>query len=148
MPELKNKKQERFAQEWIKDCNNTHAAIRAGYSPKSARVQGQKLRIKPDIKARIDELMSELQSETIADATEVLQYLTAMMRGEITEEVIIGDFDATRIETKQATPKDRNKAAELLAKRYSLLSDRREADEEALAKLDKILTGLDHAAER
>lgn len=153
MPELKNKKQERFAQEWIKDCNNTHAAIRAGYSPKSARVQGQKLRIKPDIKARIDELMAKLKDETIADATEVLQFLTSMMRGEVPEEIVVvegcGDgISQARSVWKQATAKERTKAAELLAKRYNLLSEKQEADRDAIAKLDKILEGLDCAAER
>lgn len=129
MPELKNKKQERFAQEWIKDCNNTHAAIRAGYSPKSARVQGQKLRIKPDIKARIDELMAKLKDETIADATEVLQFLTSVLRGESRSSVLafVGEGVQCVVE-KPPDEREKLKAAELLGKRYALFTEKIEGD--------------------
>lgn len=69
--------------------------------------------------------------DLIATQDEVLTYLTACMRGEIQEEramtknlpgVAAGQV-IKRIKT-QVTPKDRNKAAELLAKRYGLLNDR------------------------
>lgn len=37
---------------------------------------------KPDLRAYIDERLAELKNEQIADAQEVLEYLTAVMRGE------------------------------------------------------------------
>lgn len=129
IPALTNKKQERFCQEWIKDCNNTQAAIRAGYSPKTARAQGQKLRTKLDIKNRIDELMRDLQSETIADAEEVLRYLTSMMRGEHTEQTLqLAGDGVQQISEIKVAARERLKAAELLGKRYALFTEKIEGD--------------------
>jgi len=53
-------KQEQFCLEYLKDFNATQAAIRAGYSPKTAVVTGHENLRKPDIKKKIDQLMSEL----------------------------------------------------------------------------------------
>ncbi len=50
-----NEKRMRFADEYLIDLNSTQAAIRAGYSKKSARVQGSKLLTYPDVQARIIE---------------------------------------------------------------------------------------------
>ena len=75
MPELKNKKYELFCLEIASGQNNTQAAINAGYSPKSARKTGNRLRTNADIEAHIDELMAQLASEKVADAREVLEYL-------------------------------------------------------------------------
>lgn len=146
MPALTIAKQEKFCREWIKDGNGKQAAIRAGYSPKSATEQGSRLLSYANVQNRIAELMSKMESKDIADAKEVMQFLTSMMRGEIKEEVIVGNYDATRTVEKQAPAKERNKAAELLAKRYGLLSDKQEANDEALSKLDQMLKGIDNAA--
>ena len=59
--------------------------------------------------------MKTLQSKRIADADEVLQYLTGVMRGEIKDQF---DMDASI--------QDRNRAAELLGKRYRLFVDKQE----------------------
>ncbi|HHL0777610.1 TPA: terminase small subunit, partial [Streptococcus agalactiae] len=48
-------KQKRFADEYIISANATAAAIKAGYSKKTARSIGQENLTKPDIKAYIDE---------------------------------------------------------------------------------------------
>lgn len=60
MAELKNKKHERFAQEYLVDYNATAAAIRTGYSKRSARSTGSELLTKPDILARVHELQKEI----------------------------------------------------------------------------------------
>ena len=79
--------------------------------------------------------MKELEDAQIAEAREVLIYLTSAMRGEIKEEVVVveggGDgCSAARIIEKQIGANDRIKAAVQLAKRYGL--DRPEdADGEA-----------------
>jgi phage terminase small subunit len=53
-------KQERFCQEYLIDFNATQAAIRAGYSKKTARPTGAENMTKHDIKARIDKRLKEL----------------------------------------------------------------------------------------
>ena len=63
-------KQERFAQEYLIDLNATQAAVRAGYSKKTAGVIGGENLKKPDIAAAIAEARAEISREfaiTIAD---------------------------------------------------------------------------------
>ncbi len=76
-----------------------------------------------EVHARIDELMADLQQEKIADAEEVLRYLTSVIRGEATEEVAVGTPIGTEIITKHIGGREQVKAAELLAKRYGLLTE-------------------------
>ena len=116
-------RQELFCLEYIKDGNATQAAIRAGYKPKYAGTNADKLLKNPNIRARIDELMAEVQQEKIADAEEVLRYLTSVIRGEATEEVAVGTPIGTEIITKHIGGREQVKAAELLAKRYGLLTE-------------------------
>ena len=52
-------KQQRFADEYLIDLNATQAAIRAGYSPKSAEQQGSRLLRNAKVRAYIDERMAE-----------------------------------------------------------------------------------------
>lgn len=118
-----NARQELFCLEYIKDGNATQAAIRAGYSSKKANTTGARLWANMGIRARIDELMAEVQQEKIADAEEVLRYLTGVMRGEITEEVAVGTPVGPKIITKRIGGREQVKAAELLAKRYGLLTE-------------------------
>mgnify|MGYP002588708088 FL=1 len=116
-------RQELFCLEYIKDGNATQAAIRAGYSEKTAGSISTRLLQKVNIRARIDELMAEMQQEKIADAEEVLRYLTSVIRGEATEEVAVGTPIGTEIITKHIGGRKQVKAAELLAKRYGLLTE-------------------------
>ena len=122
-------RQKRFVDYYIKSGNATEAARKAGY--KNPVKIGSENLTKLDIRKAIDDRLAEMQSERIADAEEVLTYLTAAMRGEITEEVIVveglgnGESSA-RVETKQLSAATRTKAAELLAKRYGLLVDKKE----------------------
>ena len=124
-----NNRQKAFISEYIKDKNATQAAIRAGYSEKTAYSQGQRLLKKAEIKSAIDDLFEKVRDENIAEAKEVEEFLSLMMRGEIEEEIIVvegcgdGCSDA-RIMKKQAAAKDRLKAAELLGKRYSIFTDK------------------------
>ena len=67
--------------------------------------------------------MAEVQQEKIADAEEVLRYLTSVIRGEATEEVAVGTPIGTEIITKHIGGREQVKAAELLAKRYGLLTE-------------------------
>lgn len=126
-------KQKAFADYYIETGNATEAAIKAGYSKKTAKEVGYENLTKPHLKAYIDERMSEIESKRIAKAEEVLQYLTRVLRGEETEQVVVtentGDFTSeARLIDKELSAKDRIKAAELLGKRYRLFIDKVEAD--------------------
>lgn len=120
-------KQKKFADEYIISGNATIAAIKAGYSEKTAGQTGAENLKKPYIKSYIEERLAELNSEKIADQEEILQYLTSVMRGEYREQTLIGmgqGFqEATYIDVGA---KDRIKAAELLGKRYSMWTDKQE----------------------
>ena len=121
-------KQQRFCDEYLIDLNATQAAIRSGYSKKTARKIGQENLTKPDIKEYIDKRMEEKEKSLIADQDEVLRYLTSVLRGESqsTEIVVEGCGDGiseARTIQKEPSEKDRLKAAELLGKRYGLYKD-------------------------
>ncbi len=80
-------KQQRFVDEYIISGNATQAAIKAGYSKKTAKQSGAENLAKPYLKAAIEKRNAEIQSEKTADMTEVMEYLTSVMRGEQTESV-------------------------------------------------------------
>lgn len=119
-----NAKQKRFCDEYLINCNATQAAIRAGYSPKTAKQIGQENLTKPDLKKYIDEQLEQIHSEKTADAQEVLEYLTAVMRGEHTEQVLklIGEGVQT-VTDIDVSARERLKAAELIGKRYGMFKD-------------------------
>lgn len=84
-----NERQRKFADEFIKLGNATQAAINAGYSKKTAgRIGGENLK-KLEIRAYIDEQLSELHKKNIMDAEEALSILSDIARGKREEEVII-----------------------------------------------------------
>lgn len=121
-------KQQRFCDEYLIDLNATQAAIRAGYSVKTAYSIGSENLNKPELKEYIERRMAEKEKNLIADQDEVLKYLTSVLRGESeSEEIVIenvGDFTSeARTMKKAPSEKDRLKAAELLGKRYSLFKE-------------------------
>ena len=122
-------KQQRFCDEYLIDLNATQAAIRAGYSEKSARQMSTENMSKPSIREYIENRMAEKEKRLIADQDEVLKYLTAVLRGESeSEEIVvesIGDFRSeARTMKKAPSEKDRLKAAELLGKRYGIYTEK------------------------
>lgn len=70
-----NRRQKLFIDEYLVDLNATQAAIRAGYSERTARSQGQRLLTNVDIRARIDELMKTRADRLQLDAYWVLKRL-------------------------------------------------------------------------
>lgn len=144
-------KQKAFAEHYIETGNATEAARKAGYKGKNLnRIASENLS-KLDIKNYIDEKMKELEDQRIAKADEVLKYLTRVIRGEETEQVVvtenIGDFmSEARVVSKELSAKDKIKAAELLGKRYRLFVDKIENNTNlsvnSTAKLDSILGQL------
>lgn len=120
-----NDKQKLFFKEYIVDSNATQAAIRAGYSKKTAYSQGQRLLKKVEGQAYMKELMAEREAALIADSDEVLKYLTSVLRGETKASVLARNIvGADEVIEKPPDEKERLKAAELLGKRYSLFTDK------------------------
>lgn len=68
-------KQRRFCDEYLIDLNATQAAIRAGYSPKSARDIGSENLTKPHIRACIEKAMAEQSKRTGVNADRVVREL-------------------------------------------------------------------------
>lgn len=110
-------RQKKFCDEYIICGNATEAAIKAGYSPKTAKSIGQRLLTYVAVRSYIDQRLEEINSEKIADAEEVLRYLTSVMRGEHTEEIPILCGDGVQeLTAKEVGAKERLKAAEMLGK--------------------------------
>lgn len=117
-------KQQLFCDEYLIDLNAAQAAIRAGYSKKTARKIGQENLTKPDIKEYIAARMAEKEKALIADQDEVLRYLTSVMRAESKSSVLARDeTGAEDVIEKPPDEKERLRAAELLGKRYGLYKE-------------------------
>lgn len=142
-------KQKRFYLEYLTNLNATQAAIQAGYSKKTAYSQGQRLLKNVEGQKYLQKLMAEKEKELIADQDEVLKYLTATMRREKKECVVVttseekstfvpdGEGKMRKQTIKKELPRiveiparlsDANKAAELLGKAYGLYTDKVETD--------------------
>lgn len=134
-------KQKAFCNEYLIDLNATQAAIRAGYSEKTAYCIGHENLKKPEIQEYMQELMNARQSEKVASQQEVLETLTAVLRREVKEQVVASerhrksyfDEEGRKVTADDELPcivetdtrvSDVNKAAELLGKRYGLFSDK------------------------
>ena len=104
-----NKRQIDFVQEYMKTNNVRQSAIKAGYSAKTASVQGSRLLTNVKVSAYINAINERLESDKIADIEEVMQYLTSVMRGEKKDQF---DLDPSLSE--------RTKAAGELAKRLDV----------------------------
>lgn len=121
-------KQRKFCDEYLIDCNGTQAAIRAGYSKKTAYSQGERLLKNVEVKNYIQEQLNKISSEKTADAKEVIEYLTSVLRGESQAEIVViegtgdGCSDARKMK-KAPDEKERLRAAELLGKRYGLFKE-------------------------
>lgn len=115
-----NKQQKKFIDEYIKDLNATQAAIRAGYSEKTAYSQGQRLLKKVEIKSAIQKQVDSMHKKSIADAEEVMEFLSQTMRGEMTTEELTNTGSV--VDVTPSLPQ-RVKAAELIGKRHSLFTD-------------------------
>lgn len=124
-------KQRKFCDEYLIDCNATRAYRKAYPNVKkdsSAAVCAAKLLRIAKVQEYINEQLEKISSEKIADAKEVMEYLTTVLRGESQSEIVVvegvgdGCSDARRM-NKAPDEKERLKAAELLGKRYGLFKE-------------------------
>jgi phage terminase small subunit len=157
-------KQKRYIDFYIETGNQSEAARLAGY--KSPYVQGAQLYEK--LRTQIDERLSEIESDRIAKAQEVMEYLTSVMRREHKEVVVVtlktetseyvpdGAGTMRKRTTKAEEPElveipaklsDANKAAELLGRRYGLFSDKLELSGGLDVHSDKLDTILEQLNE-
>lgn len=104
-----NKRQVSFIQEYMKTNNITQSAIKAGYSPKTAAVQGCNLLKNIKVQNYIEAINERLESANIATIEEVMEYLTSVMRGEQKDQF---DMDVSI--------QDRTRAADALARRLDV----------------------------
>ena len=141
-----NEKQERFCAEYVVDHNGTQAAIRAGYSAKTAAPIASRLLRDVIIKQKIAEMAQKVDTtDAIASAEEVLRYLTSTMRGETFDQIMRKDDEGNLARFNVvAKVSDRNRAAEALAKHYALLVERVEVSKpktELAAEIEAVLNG-------
>lgn len=131
-----NDKERCFANEYIINKGNAYqAALSAGYSVNTARNANEwltetlkntdsirrRLPFKPELKAYIEEQVKQLESEKVATAQEVMEYLTSVMRGESESEIVVVEGcgmgeSVARTMMKNPDEKEKLKAAESLAK--------------------------------
>ncbi|MDX8417909.1 MAG: terminase small subunit [Absicoccus sp.] len=118
-------KQKRFVQEYLIDLNATQAAIRAGYSKKSAHSIGPENLEKPEIKQAIEEKLKQIDEEKTADAKEIREFWTRVMRGEEKDTVLRYDNEGHQVETEiNVSMKDRIRASELMGKSFAMFTDK------------------------
>lgn len=150
-------KQQAFADYYIESGNATESAVKAGYSKKTAQQMGTENLLKPVISDYIRKKLEEMSSERIADATEVMEYLTGVMRREHKEYVpmTISKEESKWVNGKKQTAKseeveiveiparlsDANKAAELLGKRYKLFTEKAEVEVTGAVQFVDDITG-------
>lgn len=172
MPELKNTKYECFVQEYMVDLNQTQAAIRAGYSPLSASQTASEIMAKPNVRARVDELLAERSRRTGINQDRVIRELariafvnapdfidtnTATLRdsASVDDTAVIAsvrvkrkegeDFSEIEREIKLA---DKLKALELLGKHLGMYQNKpATGDVEDLTPVSKLIQGVDANAD-
>lgn len=124
-----NERQKAFADYYIELGNATQAAIKAGYSEDSARSIGSENLTKPDISAYIESRLADIRAKRVADANEVIEFYTAVMRGEVKDQFGL-----------DASLSDRLKAGDALMKRYAVTDN---GSKGIIEKLDKVLGDID-----
>lgn len=98
-------KQDRFCGEYLLDLNATQAAIRAGYSKRTAGSQGFDLLQKPEIAARIAEMKLERSNRTEITADRVVMEIAKIAFASMRRFVTIGS-DGQPIIDLSDTPDD------------------------------------------
>ena len=127
-------KQQAFCDYYLETGNAAEAARRAGYKAKTAGVTGVENLRKPNIAAYIKERQEQLASERIANITEVMEFFSAVLRGEVKDQFGL-----------DAQLADRLNAGKELVKRYERVENRGDAN--ALQRAREILGEIDGVIE-
>lgn len=138
-----NDKKQAFTEEYLKDCNATQAAIRAGYSPHTAKQQGSRLLTNVDVRTRIGALQDQAAARNRVEIDEII----GKLRGAYDEAMGDGRYGAAV------------RAAELLGKHIGMFSDKVQAsvshhysnasEEDLTAEIARLaqIAGIDLSAE-
>lgn len=118
-------KQKAFADYYIQTGNATEAARKAGYKDKFLNTHASKMLQNASISAYIAERLGKQDKSRVADANEVIEFYTAVMRGEVKDQFGL-----------EASLSDRLKAGDSLMKRYAAAQDK---NKDAMEKLDGLL---------
>lgn len=93
-----NAKQQQFVVEYIKDLNATQAAIRAGYSERTAYSHGQRLLKHVEIQGAIQQIQTERRNDAIMEFDEACAILSGIARGQVADYLDDdGRIDVTRV---------------------------------------------------
>lgn len=158
------KKQKRFVEEYLIDLNATQAAIRAGYSPDSAKEIGSENLTKPNIAKAIDQAIAERSRRTGVNADRVVRELakiafvnagevvdldTALLMDKISDDdmaaiqsVKVKTFGEDGIE-REVKLADKLKALELLGKHLGLFKDKVEINGNVKADMSSLSSILE-----
>lgn len=79
-PRPLNSRQERFCRAYLAFPNATHAAKSAGYNPRSAAMQGSRLLTRPDVRARLRAMQSDVAERTCARTDALLAKLESVFQ--------------------------------------------------------------------
>ncbi|MCD8238880.1 MAG: terminase small subunit [Clostridiales bacterium] len=132
-----NEKQKTAADIYLKCGNSRQALLEAGYSKKTADNKGFRREFfqRSYIRAYLEE---KLKTEgKVAGQREVMEYLTELLRGDITEEIVVDKQMVSRL----PLVKDRSKAAELLGRHYGMYC--RKEEKEAQNKAIELKVDVD-----
>lgn len=126
-------KQKAFADAFIELGNATKAYLKAYPNVKNeetASASGSRMLGNVKVKAYIDERLAQIASNRIADAQEVLETLTKVLRGEARAATLVGVGGGEEFITEDMPPTmgERIKAAELIGKRYAMWTDKQQID--------------------
>ena len=122
-----NPKQEKFCCEFIA-CGNATAAYKVAYpnvGDNTARVNASRLLADKRIQVRLKELQAEMTSEKICDSVELQEFLSRVVRRELTEELYLPSGER---QERANSVRDALKAAELLARISGLYVTKAEVD--------------------
>lgn len=158
-------KEEKFINYYFESGNGTQSYLKAygDTTVGNAAVQASQLLRKPKIIAALDSLMDHATRDSIADAIEVMEYYTAVLRGDIKETVLLA---GSQLVEREPLIAERTRAAEQLSKRFGLdqssfaksleirkldlmmkqvelAISKEQGDEAALEKLDAIMDKID-----
>lgn len=96
-----------------------------------------------EVKSYITEQLEHIRSQRTADAQEVIEYLSDVMRGKSSSHVLCLCGDGCQeVIDKPPDERERLKAAELLGKRYGIFTEKMDVEVQSSEKLDDILTQL------
>lgn len=123
-----NERQKRFADYYIETGNASEAYRRAGYKSDNEKVitaGSSRLLANVNVSVYIDSHMADVDSKRIADANEVLEFLTSVMRGEATGKTLRGVGMGEQVISDIAPSiGERKDAAVQLGKRYRLWTEK------------------------